>query len=216
MKAFVIAMDNEAQCVIDNLVGASETREFGRRVVRGKLSGEDVLLVVSGIGKSNAAAATQFAVQSGADVVINIGVAGGLASTIEVADLYEIDSAVQYDFDLSAVNGTMIGTLDERETPYIPLSTTGKLPVRSIGTGDRFNDSDVDNDLLVNVLSCALRDMECAAVAHVCDTAGVRCVAFKCVTDVRGNGAMTGQYVDNLKRCIAKLTAAVPQLFAYV
>lgn len=209
-------MDNEAQCVLDNLVDSSETREFGRRVIRGKLGGEDTMVVVSGIGKANAAAATQHAIQNGADVVINIGVAGGLETTIEVADIYEVDSAVQYDFDLSAVNGTMVGTLDERSTPYIPISVVGKYPAKSIGTGDRFNDSDDDNDLLLNVLTCSLRDMECAAVAQICEQAGVRCVSFKCVTDVRGKGAMTGQYVDNLKRCLAKLTAEVPAIFSHV
>ena len=142
--------------------------------------------------------------------------AGGLDPQINVGDIYEIDSAVQYDFDLSAVNGTTVGTLDERDTPYIPLATPGLLPSMLCGTGDRFNDSDDDNDLLINMLTCTVRDMECAAVAQVCETAGVKCVAFKCITDVRGKGAMTGQYVDNLKGCLAKLTAAVPRLFAGV
>ena len=213
MKAFLIAMDNEARCLTDNLTNMTEERRFGRRVVRGELNGEAVLLVVSGIGKSNAAAATQMAIGLGADVVINVGVAGGLDEAIDVGDIYEIDSAVQYDFDLTAVNGTMVGTLDEYDTPYIPLEPIGRLPLHQIGTGDRFNDSDADNDLLAQ-LGVTLRDMECAAVAHVCRTAGVRCVAFKCVTDVRGKGAMTGQYVDNLKRCLAKLTAELPALVA--
>ena len=213
MKAFLIAMDNEARCLTDNLTNMTEERRFGRRVVRGELNGEAVLLVVSGIGKSNAAAATQMAIGLGADVVVNVGVAGGLDAAIDVGDIYEIDSAVQYDFDLTAVNGTMVGTLDEYDTPYIPLEPIGRLPLRQIGTGDRFNDSDADNDLLAQ-LGVTLRDMECAAVAHVCRTAGVRCVAFKCVTDVRGKGAMTGQYVDNLKRCLAKLTAELPALVA--
>ncbi len=213
MKAFLIAMDNEAKCLTDNLTNMTEERRFGRRVVRGELNGEAVLLVVSGIGKANAAAATQMAIERGADVVINVGVAGGLDAAIDVGDIYEIDSAVQYDFDLTAVNGTMVGTLDEYDTPYIPLEPTGRLPLHQIGTGDRFNDSDADNDLLAQ-LGVTLRDMECAAVAHVCRTAGVRCVAFKCVTDVRGKGAMTGQYVDNLKRCLAKLTAELPALVA--
>lgn len=216
MKAFVISMDNEAQCVIDNLEGAVETREFARRVIRGALNGEPVMVVVSGIGKSNAAAATQMAIQMGADTIVNLGVAGGLDPSIKVADIYEVDSAVQYDFDLSAVNGTMVGTLDERDTPYIPLYTTGKRPSMLIATGDRFNDSDEDNDLLLNVLVCQLRDMECAAVAQICEANGVRCVAFKCVTDVRGLGPMTGQYVDNLKGCLAKLKAEVPELFAAI
>lgn len=211
MKAYVIAMDNEAQCLIDNLKNAKEEKLYGRRVLHGELNGEEVLLVVSGIGKSNAAAATQFAIQSGATEILNVGVAGGLDASMKVGDLYEIESSVQYDFDLTQINGTVMGTLDEYNTPYIPLTTIGKFPSQFIGTGDRFNDSDADNDLLSTALGCQVRDMECAAVAHVCEKAGVPCRALKCISDVRGNGSAPGQYVDNLRICLKKLTEAIPQ-----
>jgi len=216
MKAFVAAMDCEAACVVANMEGAAEERLYGRRVVRGRLNGEETMVVVSGVGKGNAAAATQLAVQSGADTVVNVGVAGGLSVLMEVGDLYEAGSAVQYDFDLAELNGTPVGTLNERQTPYIPLSTTGRLPQGILATGDRFNDGDGDDDLLVNELKCTLRDMEGAAIAHVCEKAGVRCVSFKCVSDVRGKGSMTGQYSENLRRCLEKLTAEMPALFSYV
>ncbi len=207
-------MDNEAQSLIDNLEGMVEEKKYGRRFIRGKLCGEEVMLIVSGIGKSNAAAATQMAIQLGAGEILNIGVAGGLDPSMEVGDIYAIESAVQYDFDLSAVSGTVVGTLDEYDTPYIALAAPESTAFESciIGSGDRFNDSDTDNDLLSVALGCTLRDMECAAVAHVCERAGVPCKAFKCVSDVRGKGAMTGQYVDNLNKCLAKLTARMPEL----
>ncbi len=203
MKGYVIAMANEAECLMANLVDAKEETLYGRRVVRGKLHGEDVMMVVSGIGKVNAGAATQLAIMLGATEIISVGVAGGLDKDMNVGDIYEISEAVQYDFDLSAVNGTMIGTLDEYSTPYIPMS--GPQDGRIIGSGDRFNDSAVDNDLMVR-LGVTIRDMECAAVAHVCQKAGIPCKGIKCISDVRGKGAMTGQYVDNLKRCLAILT----------
>ena len=47
MKTFVIAMDNEAQCVISNMANLREERLFGRRVVRGDLNGESAVVVVS-------------------------------------------------------------------------------------------------------------------------------------------------------------------------
>lgn len=216
MKAFVVAMDCEAQCVVDNLEGACEERLYGRRVVRGRLNGEDTLLVVSGIGKANTAASVQLALGLGAGVVINEGVAGGLSPVMEIGDIYEVSSAVQYDFDLAAVNGTPVGTLNERDTPYIPLSPTGRLPQMILATGDRFNDSDADNDFITSELKCSLRDMEAAAMAQVCERAGVRCVSFKCVSDVRGRGSAPGQYAENLKLCLARLTARMPELFSYV
>lgn len=207
MKAFVIAMDNEAQCLIDNLKNSTEETLYGRRVLKGEWRGESVMLVVSGIGKTNAAAATQFAIQSGATEIVNFGVAGGLESTMQVCDVFEVESAVQYDFDLTQLNGTIIGTLNEYTTPYFNLEVKELFPRGRVATGDRFNDSEADNDLIVNTLSCTLRDMECAAIAHVCDKADVPFYCFKCVSDVRGSGSMPGQYIDNLRRCLAKITS---------
>ena len=88
MKVFVIAMDNEAECVISNLEAPAEKILFGRRTVSGRLRGEDALVVVAGIGKGNAAAAAQMAIQlTGAKEIINIGVAGGLKPSMKVGDL---------------------------------------------------------------------------------------------------------------------------------
>ena len=195
MKAFVIAMECEADCVRPHL-------KPGDR------------LYVSGIGKVNAAAATQRAICEGAGEIWNIGLAGGFGD-VEVGGIYRVDRAVEYDFDLATINGTPVGTLNEYDTPYIELVAPDGVderlafPVRTLATGDRFNDSAADNDLIVRALGAALRDMEGAAVAHVCKRCGVRCVALKCVSDVEGRGAMTGQYLENKARCLAGLTAAL-------
>lgn len=206
MRAYVIAMDCEAACVRDRMADAFASREYGRTVVSGRLGGERVLLVVSGVGKSNAAAATQFAIQSGADEIVNLGVCGGFEPQMKIGDLYEVDRAVQYDFDLAQLNGTAVGVLNERTSPYIPLQTTGRYPAKTLATGDHFNDNTADLPLLAS-LGAGLRDMEGAAVAHVCETAGVPCRALKCVTNVLGAGA-TGQYAENLARCLAILAEA--------
>ena len=206
MRAYVIAMDCEAACVRDRMADAFASREYGRTVVSGRLGGERVLLVVSGVGKSNAAAATQFAIQSGADEIVNLGVCGGFEPQMKIGDLYEVDRAVQYDFDLAQLNGTAVGVMNERTSPYIPLQTTGRYPAKTLATGDHFNDNTADLPLLAS-LGAGLRDMEGAAVAHVCETAGVPCRALKCVTNVLGAGA-TGQYAENLARCLAVLAEA--------
>ena len=207
MRAYVIAMDGEAACVRDRMADAFASREYGRTVVSGCLGGERVLLVVSGVGKSNAAAATQFAIQSGADEIVNLGVCGGFEPQMKIGDLYEVDRAVQYDFDLAQLNGTAVGVLNERTSPYIPLRTTGRYPAKTLATGDHFNDREDDYELITRTLGASLRDMEGAAVAHVCETAGVPCRALKCVTNVLGAGA-TGQYAENLARCLAMLAEA--------
>ena len=191
MRAFVIALESEAAAVRPRL-------RPGER------------LYVCGVGKANAAAATQRAICEGADEVWNAGVAGGLAPGMAVGDAYVIDRAAEYDFDLSQVNGTAVGVHNERATPHFACAAdvAPGLPRATLATGDRFTDGDGDLPTLA-ALGATVRDMEGAAVAHVCETNGVPCRIVKCLSDVRGNGPMTGQYRDNLPKALAALSAAL-------
>ena len=165
-------------------------------------------LYIAGIGKVNAAAATQKVIDAGADEILNCGVAGGLDPAMEVGEVYEISQAVEYDFDLVELNGTQLGTHDGRTTPYFDCRTTGKFPARILATGDRFTNDEQD---VVGALSlgATVRDMEGAAIAHVCELNGVPCRMLKCISDVHGKGPMTGQYKDNLARSLACLRDAL-------
>ncbi len=192
MRAFVIAMRNEAEAV---------------RAVLGR----DDRLYISGIGKVNAAATTQRAIDeaAGREIEIwNAGVCGGFDPSMEIGDVYEVDRAVEYDFDLANLNGTRIGQLDERDGVYLPLITTGRLPVRTLATGDRFNDRD-DDLALFRELGATLRDMEGAAIAHVCERNGVACHSIKSISNVQGRGSMVGQFRDNVARALERLSVVL-------
>ena len=202
MRAFVIAMRCEADAVEPHL-------KSGDR------------LYVSGIGKVNAAAATQRAICEGADEIWNVGLCGGFGDDIAVGDIYGVESATEYDFDLAKINGVSVGVLDGFDTPYLrcfrPQVLQENPPAwfkgwKILATGDRFNDSEADHELIVKTLCASLRDMEGAAVVHVCKQANVKCVSLKCVSDVAGKGAMTEQYLDNRVRCLAKLSQAMKDL----
>ena len=199
-RAFVIAMECEADAVRHAL------REGDR-------------LYVSGIGKVNAAAATQLAICEGADEIWNAGLSGGFGD-VEVGGVYGVERAVEYDFDLAKLNGTAVGVLDEMKTPYLPFSRIEGAELglpgfggwRTLATGDHFNDGEADYDLITRTLGASLRDMEGAAIAHVCMRRGVPCFSFKCVTNVAGGGSMTGQYMENKDRCLAALDTAAKAL----
>lgn len=206
MKCFVIAMDKEAEPVISAMEIESDIKICGKRAVTGTIYGERCAVLVCGIGKVNAAAGTQIAIDRlNATQIINIGVAGGLNETLEVGKIYSISAAVQYDFDLADLNGTKIGTLDECEENYLPLAATDLYPLKKIATGDRFNDSKKDFILLTEELKADIRDMECGAVAQVCMHAGVPCFAFKIISDLAGSGSTATQYKNNLKLCFETL-----------
>lgn len=188
MRAFVIAMESEAKAVYPAL------REGDR-------------LYISGVGKVNAAMATQKAIDEGAREIVNAGVCGGFLPTMNVGDVFEVDRSVQYDFDLSDLNKTPIGQLDERQSPYFELSVVspadGKI-LQTLATGDHFRNNDDDLPLLKS-LGVTLRDMEGAAIAQVCEKNKIPCRLVKSVTNVQGKGSMTGQYADNLTYALQTL-----------
>ena len=70
-----------------------------------------ILACAGGVGKVNAAAAAQLALaRFNPEVLLNVGVAGALHAPMQVAEVYRVRAAVQYDFDLAAINGTSVGT----------------------------------------------------------------------------------------------------------
>lgn len=199
-------MEKEAAPVIAKIAVEKDFISGGRRVITGKLFGEEVGVVVCGVGKVNAACGTQYAVDFlHPSVIVNIGVAGGLNSSLEVGKIYSVESAVQYDFDLTQLNGTAIGTLDEYETNYLPLTAIGRYPLKKLGTGDRFNDSPADFALLTKTLSADIRDMELGAIVQTCAHSGVKCAALKIISDLAGSGSTTEQFLNNLSLCFKML-----------
>ena len=217
MTVFVIAMDSEAKPVLDRLDCIEEKNVHGRRIVTGKMCGKDTAIVVCGVGKVNAAAGAQYAIDClDADKIINIGVAGGLNGGCSAAEMYGIECAVQYDFDLVQINHTPMGTLNEYDTPYIDLCTTSLYPLKKLATGDRFNDDEDDFRLLTKELKADIRDMEGGAVAHVCRHAGIPCYSFKAISDVAGLGSTTEQFLHNLELCSVKLGEETEHIFEAV
>ncbi len=210
-------MASEAKAVLDNMEETCETVACGKRVVKGRLCGRETAVVITGVGKVNAACGAQYAIDElGADKIINIGVAGGLNGGMNVGEIYSIEAAVQYDFDLVQLNGTKMGTLNEFEEPYLPLNTLPLYPLKKLGTGDRFNDSQADFRLLTEELGADIRDMECGAIAQACAHAGVEIYSFKAISDLAGSGSTTEQYLKNLALCLEKLTAHIPDIFEAV
>ncbi len=206
MICYIIAMAKEAEPVIKCMKAVTDKTECGKRVVTGKLFSKKAAVVVCGVGKVNAAAGTQYAIDKlGADVIVNIGVAGGLNGSVRIAEIYGIDAAVQYDFDLTQLNGTPLGTLDECKTNYLPLSVAAGFSLKKLATGDRFNDSREDYETITRVLGADVRDMEGGAIAQVCMHAGVKCYAFKIISDLAGSGSTTEQYLNNLTLCFGTL-----------
>lgn len=212
MIAVITATKGEARavgCAMKPYRGVlEEGRAFGMRIAHGALAGRRVVLIEAGVGKVNAALGAFYATAVlNTSAVLNIGLAGGMEPYMEVGDVYTVSSAVQYDFDLSKVDGKCIGTLNERKSAFFDLVPVPGYSARRIGTADRFG---VGDDPILKALACQMRDMECAAMAQVCERTGVPFCAIKVVSDVAGGEVKTGeQYAANARAALAKLTETV-------
>lgn len=212
----IVAMLKEAEPIVRQFDSIVEHNVFGRRAFIGRLNGEKLSVIVSGVGKVNAAVCTQIAYDYlSADIIINIGVAGGLNNTVEIGEMYEIYNAVQYDFDLSEVNGTKIGTLDGMYSNYLTFDVT-QMDARRLATADRFNDSKEDNVLLTQILDADVRDMEGVAILQACYFNDIECYCYKVISDKFGSGSTVEQYQLNLEKCLKKIGEKIPTILKRV
>lgn len=218
-QVFVLAMESEADAVLRHMSDVLKFEECGRTVYQGALNGEQTAVVICGLGKVNAAAGTQYAIDHFApELIVNLGVAGGLDASMSVGQVYSVSKCFQCDFDLSDINHTPKGTPDEYDSPFFELSNfpsqLSNLPAAIVSTGDSFVNGDPDRDFVYGEMGAWLRDMELAAIAHVCKRAGVRCCALKSVSDVHFPDCPppTEQYAVNLKKAVDALADAVEGL----
>ena len=210
MLYILAAMQKEADALLAKAEIKKEFTQFGKKLWEGEACGVPFTLIVTGVGKTNAAAGAMLAIARGADRLLNIGVAGGITPRAKIGSLWQIDRAVQYDFDLSAINGTPVGTLDEYQTPYLPLRTGGKFPTATLATADSFA-SGQDDMALLDSLGADVRDMEGAAIAHIAYAAGVPCTMFKSISD-NAREESVREYRENMLIALGALSDNIREI----
>lgn len=218
MIAAVIAMESEAEILLHNARIAAQKTICGKKTYEGEAYGKQFVLIVCGVGKVNAAIGATIALTLySPEAILNFGVAGGLNEKTSLCAVYAIDKAVQFDFDLTQLNGGKIGTLDEYTENYLSFATHPlSLEKRALGSSDRFNDSRADYELLTKTLKADIRDMEGAAILQAAKSAGVKAFSVKAISDVAGSGSTTEQFLKNKAAALANLEKALPGIFAAI
>ncbi len=218
MIAAVIAMESEAEILLHNARIAAQKTICGKKTYEGEAYGKQFVLIVCGVGKVNAAIGATIALTLySPEAILNFGVAGGLNERTSLCAVYAIDKAVQFDFDLTQLNGGQIGTLDEYTENYLSFATHPlSLEKRALGSSDRFNDSRDDYELLTKTLKADIRDMEGAAILQAAKSAGVKAFSVKAISDVAGSGSTTEQFLKNKAAALANLEKALPGIFAAI
>ncbi|MFQ9801780.1 MAG: 5'-methylthioadenosine/S-adenosylhomocysteine nucleosidase [Clostridia bacterium] len=103
--AIIGAMEEETREIEQFLTHVEKIEgKAGLAFMEGEYGGLSVIAVRCGIGKVNAALCTQIVLDLyDPELVINVGVAGGIAPGLRVGDVVISDKAQQHDVDTSAV-----------------------------------------------------------------------------------------------------------------
>ena len=210
MIAFVVALRNEAEYLINNLDEIKETKLLDKPCYLGKFNNHNVVIAISGIGKVSAALTTQRLIDEyNPKAIINFGSAGGVSNDIEIGNYYQINSCCQPDFDVTEIDNVDVGYIQEYDRVYFDTNDINLsfLNKKRLATTDKFCSKEEFINLLIK-MGCNIRDMEGSAIAQVCTSNQMPIIIIKGITDVYGSGNDGEQFVKNLD----KICKGFPQI----
>jgi adenosylhomocysteine nucleosidase len=225
--AIVSAMHEELSAVLALLPDERKQVAGGRDFWVGHLHGQEVVAVLSRIGKVAAATtATALIERFQVDRIVFTGVAGGIARGVNRGDVVVADSFLQHDLDASPLfpryEVPLYGTdrfatdraLTERLAAAVRQALHGTHVHQGlVVSGDRFVASAAESQALHDALPDALAvEMEGAAFAQVCHDYGVPFAAVRTVSD-RADDAAHGDFLTFIDQVASRHSAAIVEAF---
>jgi len=190
----ICAVDTELQPFLPHIQNSTTTQKAMLTFYEGNINGVTVAATFCGVGKTNAALATQILIDTyGATTIINSGSAGGMCDTLQVFDTVICTEAVHHDVHQGILTGFH---------PYLPsvyikscknLTALCKQAVATLGltakthfgrmvTGESFIEDNGRAEINSQFAPLSV-DMETAAIAHVCYVNQVPYIAIRTITD---------------------------------
>ena len=225
--AIVSAMHEELSAVLALLPDEHKQVAAGREFWVGHLHGQEVVAVLSRIGKVAAATtATALIERFRVDRILFTGVAGGVAPEVNRGDVVIADAFLQHDLDASPIfpryEVPLYGTDRFATDPGLTAKLAAAVRQALHGThvhrglvvsGDRFVSSLAESLALQRALPEALAvEMEGAAFAQVCRDYGVPFAAVRTVSD-RADDAAHGDFLSFIDQVASRHSAAIVQAF---
>ena len=192
MKLVLIcAMEAEAEGFRSHMTDVRLRQVAGLAFSQGQLWGQEVAVVTSGVGKVQAARCAQAAILIfQPELLIHVGVAGGVGRGIKTGDVVVASDLVEYDFDLSGLNeGVGQFCSCDGATSRALFSAaqqvldSGQAYLGRIATGDTFVADSVAAARLRDTFGALACEMEGAAVARVCEANQVPCGVVRAISD---------------------------------
>lgn len=196
LKIGVIVADNDEYLPLaSSIADKKEYKYFNRNAIAFDLNNYTVICINCGIGKVNAATAATHLADIGCTYVLNYGLSGGI-SGVKRGEIVLPDKFLEHDFDLTGIG---YKPCEKPSQKYIydadamllvkAQMAVGECKHGTAVCGDRFICNAEDRDFLREMFSATTCDMETAAIASVCDMAGIPYLSLRRVSDDAGEDA---------------------------
>ncbi|MEE0875335.1 MAG: 5'-methylthioadenosine/adenosylhomocysteine nucleosidase [Ruminococcus sp.] len=199
MIGIICAMQIEADGILALAQNTREETINDLRFISGTLNGKEIVTVVCGVGKVNAAMCAVTLINRYApELVINSGVAGALSPLVSIGDMVIATKTVEHDMNTTALgdkqgeisfpDGKVTYFVCDKNASSLLAECARELPETKtaqgiIASGDIFV-SDRRKRLLINdrfgAVAC---EMEGAAIGHVCHCCRVPYAVLRAISD---------------------------------
>ena len=189
---------------LKRIMSIKESRTKARmEFIEGTLEEKDVVMVISGIGKVNAAVCAQILADDyHVTHLINVGVAGGVKENIQPMDVVVAKALLQHDMDVTAF-GLKRGEIPRFESSLFQsdekltaLALEGSRKNEDYTThegiivsGDQFISSKEKIEDLLETFDAAACEMEGAAIAQAADLNHIPFTVIRAISDNANTGA---------------------------
>ena len=229
MYGIIVAMESERDTLLAHMKNVQTERVYDTDFYLGSLGEKAVVLAQSGVGKVNAAFGTLAMIERyKPTLILNTGVAGGLANGIRQGDVAIAQDLVQHDMDTSPL-GDPVGYISGIGKVFLPcdeaLVSAAKRAAEKLGyqafygtiaSGDAFiGTSEARTRILTNFPTAVSCEMEGASCAHVAYRAGVPFAAVRTISD-SANGDAPMDFGAFVLEAAKKNALLIEEIFAQI
>lgn len=232
MKLGIIgAMTVEIESLKAQMKNLEQFEKAGMSFCTGTLENVDVVVVVCGVGKVNAAMCVQVLVDC-FDVthVINTGIAGSLCAELDIGDLVISKDAIYHDFTCHALNpsytvgqvpGLPVRSFGADETMIACVLKAaegihgGHVRVGTVASGDQFVCQKELKEQIIANTGALCTEMEGAAIAHTAWRNNIPFVVIRAISDKADDSAQMDYPTFEAiaaERCAAVTRAVAKQM----
>ncbi len=212
MKIAIIgAMEVEVDYLISLMKDYQEKTVHNHKFYEGELFNHDIITCVSGIGKVSSGMLVSTLINNfeNIDLIINIGISGGVRGKIKATDVVVANKLSYADSDVSVFGSKYVfGQMPncppyfEANEKYLKILEKENVNFGMILTGDKFFSDEVEVMKIIerhfrdyNVLCL---DMESTAFAQASYFYNVDYLAIRAISDIIGNDKQDIELDDNL------------------